>query len=78
MMLQGLHQDLVPVEGSPELPGVAVLWAAELEDDNAVLGSVDCQAVLPLQGQLLYGPPFKGSRGWEVLDDWAQEGTTGA
>ena len=82
MMLQGFHQDLVlevlSVEGGPELPGVAVRWAAELEDDNAALGRVDGQAVRPQPGQLIYGPPFRGSRGGEVLDDWAQEGTTGA
>ena len=80
-MLQGLHQDLVleviSVEGSLELPGVAVQWVAELEDDNAALGSVDCQAVRLQQGQLLYGPPFRGSRGRELLGDWVQEVTTG-
>ena len=82
MMLQGFHQDLVlevlSVEGGQELPGVAVLWAAELEDDNAALGCVDGQAVWPQPGQLIHGPPFRGSRGGEVLDDRAQEGTTGA
>ena len=81
-MLQGLHQDLVlevlSVEGGQELPGMAVRWAAELEDDNAALGRVDGQAVRLQPGQLLYGPPFRGSRGGEVLNDWAQEGTTGA
>ena len=81
-MLQGLHQDLVlevlSVEGCPELPGVVVQWAAELEDDNAAQGHVYGQAVWLQQGQLLYGPPFRGSWGGKVLDDWAQEGTTGA
>ena len=55
-MLQGLHQDLVlevlSVEGCRELPGVAVQWAAEVEDDNTVQGNIYCQAILLQPGQL--------------------------